>query len=239
MIKQYSLGKKGKKLSNRIAVAIDGPAAAGKSTVAKKVAHKLGYVYIDTGAMYRALTWKALQNGLDLDNEQAVHHLLMETTIKLDMKDDGQHVIVDQEDVSDAIRNQEVTNNVSFVAKHGMVREEMVKRQQQLAEKRGVVMDGRDIGTHVIPDAEVKIFMIASVEERAERRHKENLEKGFPSDLSELKEEIRKRDEIDSQREVAPLVKAEDAVEIDTTSLTIDEVVERILSVVSKMSGRE
>ncbi|MFD1018505.1 (d)CMP kinase [Thalassobacillus hwangdonensis] len=220
-------------MNKKIAVAIDGPAAAGKSTVAKKVAHQLGYVYIDTGAMYRALTWKSLESGVDLHDEDAVYQQLMQISIDLVMENDGQHVYVDERDVSREIRQQDVTTNVSFAAKHGKVREEMVKRQQQLAAERGVVMDGRDIGTHVIPDAEVKIFMIASVQERAERRHKENIEKGFPSDLSELKEEIRKRDEIDSKREIAPLVKAEDAIEIDTTSLSIDEVVDKILSAIA------
>ncbi|WP_028783053.1 (d)CMP kinase [Thalassobacillus devorans] len=219
-------------MEKQIAIAIDGPAAAGKSTVAKKVAHQLGYVYIDTGAMYRALTWCALQKGLNLEDEGSVHQLLTDCDILLKMEQDGQHVYVNDADVTQAIRTQEVTNQVSIVAKHRKVREEMVQRQQQLANKRGVVMDGRDIGTHVIPDAEVKIFMIASVEERAERRHKENLEKGFTSDLEELKNEIRRRDEIDSKREVAPLVKADDAVEIDTTSLGINEVVERIIAVV-------
>ncbi|MFG6114503.1 (d)CMP kinase [Halobacillus sp. MO56] len=219
-------------MGNQLAIAIDGPAAAGKSTVAKKVAHQLGYIYIDTGAMYRALTWCALQKGLDLEDEARIHQLLMDCDILLKMEQDGQHVYVNEEDVTQAIRTQEVTNQVSIVAKHRKVREEMVQRQQQLANKRGVVMDGRDIGTHVIPDAEVKIFMIASVEERAERRHKENLEKGFPSNLEELRDEIRRRDEIDSKREVAPLLKADDAVEIDTTSLSIDEVVEQIIAVV-------
>lgn len=221
-----------KVLEKQLAIAIDGPAAAGKSTVAKRVAHQLGYVYIDTGAMYRALTWYALKKGLNLEEQEDIHKLLQECEILLQMENDGQHVYVNGEDVTQSIRTQEVTNQVSIVAKHRKVREEMVERQQQLAAKRGVVMDGRDIGTHVIPDAEVKIFMIASVEERAERRHKENIEKGFSSDLEELKEEIRRRDEIDSQREVAPLVKADDAVEINTTSLNIDEVVGRIIEVV-------
>ncbi|MFG6118475.1 MULTISPECIES: (d)CMP kinase [Thalassobacillus] len=219
-------------MEKQLAIAIDGPAAAGKSTVAKRVAHQLGYVYIDTGAMYRALTWYALKKGLNLEEQEDIHKLLQECEILLQMENDGQHVYVNGEDVTQSIRTQEVTNQVSIVAKHRKVREEMVERQQQLAAKRGVVMDGRDIGTHVIPDAEVKIFMIASVEERAERRHKENIEKGFSSDLEELKEEIRRRDEIDSQREVAPLVKADDAVEINTTSLNIDEVVGRIIEVV-------
>ncbi|NIK28325.1 cytidylate kinase [Thalassobacillus devorans] len=216
----------------QLAIAIDGPAAAGKSTVAKRVAHQLGYVYIDTGAMYRALTWCALKKGLNLEEEENIHKLLQACEIQLQMEKEGQHVYVNGQDVTQSIRTQEVTNQVSIVAKHRKVRDVMVRRQQQLAAKRGVVMDGRDIGTHVIPDAEVKIFMIATVEERAERRHQENLEKGFSSDLEELKDEIRRRDEIDSQREVAPLVKADDAVEIDTTSLSIDEVVERIIQVV-------
>ncbi|WP_079530145.1 (d)CMP kinase [Halobacillus hunanensis] len=222
-----------------LAIAIDGPAAAGKSTVAKRVAHQLSYIYIDTGAMYRSLTLKAIRLGADLEKETELADLLKTTDIELIQKHDGQHVMMDDQDVSLDIRTNEVTSQVSIVAKHREVREEMVKRQQELVEERGVVMDGRDIGTHVIPDAEVKIFMIASVEERAERRHKENLEKGFTSDLDQLKMEIRKRDEIDSKRETAPLVKAEDAIEVDTTSLTIDEVVSQIVMIVKKKQIRE
>ncbi|SDO95109.1 (d)CMP kinase [Halobacillus aidingensis] len=219
---------------NTMTIAIDGPAAAGKSTVAKKVAEKLSFIYVDTGAMYRALTWKALKQGISLEDEDGLAQLLSQSDLNLVQSDAGQRVILDQRDVSEEIRTAEVTNQVSIVAKHKNVREEMVQRQQELVKDKGVVMDGRDIGTHVLPDAEVKIFMIASVEERAERRHKENLEKGFPSDLKQLKEEIRKRDEIDSNREIAPLVKAEDAIEIDTTSMNIDEVVEGILTIVNE-----
>lgn len=219
---------------NTMTIAIDGPAAAGKSTVAKKVAEKLSFIYVDTGAMYRALTWKALKQGISLEDEDGLARLLSQSDLNLVQSDAGQRVILDQRDVSEEIRTAEVTNQVSIVAKHKNVREEMVQRQQELVKDKGVVMDGRDIGTHVLPDAEVKIFMIASVEERAERRHKENLEKGFPSDLKQLKEEIRKRDEIDSNREIAPLVKAEDAIEIDTTSMNIDEVVEGILTIVNE-----
>ncbi|MBN9653094.1 (d)CMP kinase [Halobacillus sp. GSS1] len=218
---------------NTMTIAIDGPAAAGKSTVAKKVAEKLSFIYVDTGAMYRALTWKALKQGVSLEDEDGLAQLLSQSDLNLIQSDSGQRVILDQQDVSDEIRTAEVTNQVSIVAKHKNVREEMVQRQQELVKDKGVVMDGRDIGTHVLPDAEVKIFMIASVEERAERRHKENLEKGFSSDLQQLKEEIRKRDEIDSNREIAPLVKAEDAIEIDTTSMNIDQVVEGILNIVN------
>jgi CMP/dCMP kinase len=220
----------------KIAVAIDGPAAAGKSTVAKIVAKKLSYIYIDTGAMYRAITLKALENNVDVNDEKALVSLLETTIIKLVQSDDGQRVLLDERDVTFDIRTSEVTNNVSYVAQHPKVREDMVARQQQLADERGVVMDGRDIGTKVIPDAEVKIFLIASVEERAKRRHVENLNKGFSSDIERLKQEIEKRDLIDSEREASPLVKAVDAIEIDTTSLSIEEVADRILEEVYKIS---
>ncbi|MEN2766163.1 (d)CMP kinase [Ornithinibacillus xuwenensis] len=216
------------------AIAIDGPAAAGKSTVAKIVAHRLSYIYIDTGAMYRAITFKALEQAVDVNDEAALVTLLKSTDIELIQHDEGQRVLLDRQDVTEAIRTNDVTNNVSYVAKHPLVREDMVARQQELAEKRGVVMDGRDIGTKVIPDAEVKIFLVASVEERAMRRHTENLKKGFESNLEELKKEIEKRDLIDSKREASPLVKAEDAIEIDTTSLSIEDVAERILAEVNK-----
>ncbi len=219
-------------------IAIDGPAAAGKSTVAKRVAEKLSLIYVDTGAMYRALTWKALNNGVSLEDEYALAQLLRETDLKLVQSDNGQRVLLDGDDVSDDIRTNDVTNQVSIASKHKDVREEMVSRQQELVNQQGVVMDGRDIGTHVLPNADVKIFMIASVDERAERRHKENQSKGYDSNLEDLKEEIRRRDEIDSNREVAPLVKADDAVIVDTTSLTIEEVVEQIIEVVNDKKER-
>ncbi|MFB4166339.1 (d)CMP kinase [Virgibacillus sp. JSM 102003] len=220
-----------------IAIAIDGPAAAGKSTVAKIVAQRLTYVYIDTGAMYRGLTLKALSKQISLEDEQQLAALLADTDIDLglDQEGNGQRVMVDNEDVTRNIRTEEVTNNVSYVAKHPSIRKDMVKRQQTLAEKRGVVMDGRDIGTHVLPNAEVKIFLIASVEERAKRRYEENVRKGFSADLKRLKQEIQQRDLIDSKREAAPLTKANDAIEIDTTALTIDEVAESILYEAAKV----
>ena len=224
-------------MENKISIAIDGPAAAGKSTVAKIVAEKLSYIYIDTGAMYRALTYKAIINQLDLEDEAALLDTLLSTDIELKPSNKGQLVFLDNLDVTDLIRSAEVTNSVSYVARQPKVRQEMVKRQQAFATAGGVVMDGRDIGTHVLPNAEVKIFLLASVEERAERRHTENLEKGFPSDLEKLKEEIAKRDKIDSEREVAPLKKASDAIEIDTTSLTILDVVEKIMTLVNERIG--
>lgn len=217
-------------MTKKISIAIDGPAAAGKSTVAKIVAEKLSYIYIDTGAMYRAITFKALNEGADLQNESAIVAILEKTTINLLPGEKGQLVYLDDQDVTNEIRTASVTNSVSIVAKHPLVRREMVARQQQFAIGGGVVMDGRDIGTHVLPNAEVKIFLLASVEERALRRHSENLSKGFPSDLEKLKQEIILRDKLDSEREAAPLKKAEDAEELDTTSLSIEEVVEKILA---------
>ncbi|WP_371928682.1 (d)CMP kinase [Rossellomorea sp. KS-H15a] len=218
----------------KLRIAIDGPAAAGKSTVAKIVAGKLSYLYIDTGAMYRSLTYKALSNNVDLHDENELNQLLSETTIELEPSEMGQLVFLDGNDVTDEIRQASVTNSVSHVAVHSGVREEMVKRQQLLAKEGAVVMDGRDIGTHVIPDAEIKVFLLASVDERAQRRHEEDLSKGYPSDLEQLKEEIARRDKIDSEREVAPLKKAEDATEIDTTSLSISEVVDQIMILVER-----
>ncbi|MEH7460791.1 (d)CMP kinase [Bacillus thuringiensis] len=220
-------------MEKRISIAIDGPAAAGKSTVAKIVAKKLSYVYIDTGAMYRTVTYAALEQGIDIENEEELMGIIRDIDISFQQGENVQLVFLNGKDVSEVIRTPEVTNRVSIVAKHRLVREEMVRRQQALAEKGGVVMDGRDIGTHVMPNAEVKIFMLASVEERAERRHLENTQKGFSSNLEQLKEEIARRDKLDSEREVSPLKKAEDAIELDTTSLSIEEVVQKIMDIVS------
>jgi cytidylate kinase len=212
-----------------ISIAIDGPAGAGKSTVAKQVAEKLSFIYIDTGAMYRALTYKGLLIGADLNNGLLLEAVLRDTNIELVKTNDGQAVYLDGKDVSEEIRSREVTNNVSFVARQKEVRIEMVKRQQLLAESGGVVMDGRDIGTHVMPDAELKVFLIASVEERARRRYEEISIKGITADFEQLKSEIALRDKRDSERETAPLRKAEDAIELDTTSMSIEEVVQSIL----------
>lgn len=224
-------------MSKPISIAIDGPAAAGKSTVAKIVAEKLSYVYIDTGAMYRALTYKALKEGTDLNNETDLIHLLKGTVIELYPGEAGQKVLLDGVEVTEEIRTSEVTNQVSFASVHELVRKEMVRRQQMFAEDGGVVMDGRDIGTHVLPHAEVKVFLLASVDERAQRRHTENLKKGFASDLEQLKAEISARDKIDSEREVAPLKKADDAVVIDTTSLSINDVVGKIMELALERIG--
>lgn len=221
-------------MNKKISIAIDGPAAAGKSTVAKLVAEELSYIYIDTGAMYRALTYKALNHGIDLEHESELHKLLSETKMELVNENKRQAVYLDGIDVTEVIRSKQVTNSVSIVSRHPSVREEMVKRQQLLASDGGVVMDGRDIGTHVLPNAELKVFLNASVEERANRRHEENLQKGFPSDLQQLQEEIAQRDKLDSEREVAPLKRAENAILIDTTTLAINQVAQQILELVKE-----
>ncbi|HZW68625.1 MAG TPA: (d)CMP kinase [Pseudogracilibacillus sp.] len=222
-------------VNKHIRIAIDGPAAAGKSTVAKQLAEDLSFVYIDTGAMYRAITLHCLRNGIPLTNEEAILSLLNETTIDLQYGEKGQHVLLNNEDVTDEIRGNDVSRNVSHIAKLPSVRDEMVERQRRLAEDINIIMDGRDIGTNVIPDAEVKIFLIASVEERAQRRYDENVKKGIPSNLLELKAEIAERDKLDRERKHAPLKRADDAIAIDTTSLSIDEVVAEIMKHVKKV----
>ncbi|MFC4324154.1 (d)CMP kinase [Litchfieldia salsa] len=221
-------------MEKHISIAIDGPAAAGKSTVAKIIAKKLSYIYIDTGAMYRSLTYKAIAEEINLEDEDKLLELLLHTKIELKPVPNGQLVYLDGVNVTEEIRSNLVTNSVSIVAKHRAVREEMVSRQQQLAVNGGVVMDGRDIGTHVLPNAEIKVFLLASVEERAVRRHEENVSKGMESNLDRLKEEIALRDQLDSEREVAPLKKADDAIEIDTTSMAIPEVVDKIMNLVNE-----
>ena len=212
-----------------IQIAIDGPAAAGKSTIAKIAAEALAYTYIDTGAMYRAITYKALSHHIDIENEDAMTKLLLETTIELKPSIDGQLVYLDGENVTNAIRSNEVTSSVSVVAAHASLRKEMVKRQLAMAKTGGVVMDGRDIGTHVLIDAELKIFMSASVEERAKRRQLDNENRGISSQLDQLKKEISERDKMDSEREASPLIQAEDAVYLDTTHLTIQEAADQII----------
>lgn len=214
-------------------IAIDGPASAGKSTIAKKVAEKLGYIYLDTGAMYRTLTYAALSNGVDLQDGEALHKLLQGIRITFSTAaEEQQHVFLNDEDVTEAIRSEEVTQNVSLVSSFAEVREEMVSRQKSIARSSGVVMDGRDIGTVVLPDAEVKIFMTATAEERALRRYKENLAKGMTASLEELTEDMKRRDHLDSTRAVSPLKKADDAIVLDSTHLEIDEVVQRILGII-------
>lgn len=212
-------------------IAIDGPAGAGKSTVAQLVAKQLGFTYIDTGAMYRALTWMAMEKNVPLEREETLLELLRSITITLKQEPEGQKVFVDEQDVTAEIRHPQVTRQVSLVAKHAKVRALMVQLQQDMASKENVVMDGRDIGTHVLPHADVKIFLTASIEERAMRRYKELIEKGHQPNLEELKQEIATRDKLDSERETAPLKCAEDALVLDSTGLSIPQVVERIVQI--------
>ncbi|MEI4768410.1 (d)CMP kinase [Psychrobacillus sp. FJAT-51614] len=216
-------------MTKQIQIAIDGPAAAGKSTIAKKAAELLGYTYVDTGAMYRAITYKAIKSNIDMQDEDKLTNLLKETSIELKPSPEGQRVFLDNQEVTEEIRSKEVTASVSLVAAHAELREEMVRRQVEMGKNGSVVMDGRDIGTSVLTNAELKIFMSASVEERAKRRLSENKKRGIHSSLEELMYDIELRDKLDSEREASPLVQAEDAIFIDTTSLTIDEVSEKIM----------
>ncbi|PWG00801.1 (d)CMP kinase [Levilactobacillus bambusae] len=215
-------------------VAIDGPASAGKSTVAKQVAKRFHYVYCDTGAMYRATTLKAMSTNVPLDDDDAVSAMLEETTITFRPADPVQRVLLDGEDVTMAIRSEAVTNNVSTVSMLSNVRAELTERMREIAQAGGIVMDGRDIGTSVLPNADVKIFMVASVDERAERRFKDNAEKGIHTPLDVLKTEIETRDHKDSTRKVSPLTQAEDAVRLDTTSMSIDAVVNRVCEIIEQ-----
>lgn len=220
--------------SSNLTVAIDGPASSGKSTVAKLIAEDLGLIYVDTGAMYRTLTYQALQQNVDVQDEEALLAILKETTIRFERAEEGQLVFCNEEEVTAAIRQNDVSNAVSDVSAHPAVRQELVERQRKMADKQGVIMDGRDIGTVVLPQADVKIFLVASVDERAERRHNENVQKGIESDLELLKKEIAQRDYKDSNREVSPLKQAEDALRIDTTELTIEEVVAKIEEIIKE-----
>ncbi|BCJ85362.1 (d)CMP kinase [Effusibacillus dendaii] len=214
---------------NRMKVAIDGPAGAGKSTVAKIVAERLGLLYIDTGAMYRAVALKAIQAGIDLSDQESLTRLAADLDIRLNPDGRQLRVVVNNQDVTDQIRSQQVTESVSQIATIPGVRAQLVKIQRRIAQTQGVVMDGRDIGTQVLPNAEVKIFLTASLQERAERRMQELAAKGEPVNLEELKNSIAKRDARDSQREFSPLCKAEDAHVIDSTSLSVSQVAEQIV----------
>lgn len=213
----------------RVSVAIDGPAAAGKSTVAKLVAKKLGFTYIDTGAMYRAYTWYCMEKGVNCEDHNECIKFINEVTIEL--KPDN-IVLCNGIDVSRAIREPRINANVSYIASYKEIRLFLVDQQRKMAEKVSVVMDGRDIGTYVLPNADVKIFQIASVETRAVRRYKENMEKGIPCTLDEIREDVKKRDYIDSHRDFAPLTCAKDAITLDTSDMSIEEVVDSIIKII-------
>lgn len=214
-------------------IAIDGPAGAGKSSIAKQIATKLTCIYIDTGAMYRAVGYYCMREGIDYNEEAQVEKVVSQIQLKLSIQNEVQQIFLNEENVSTLIRNDQVAAAASKVATYKSVREALVKMQQEMAESTSLVMDGRDIGTVVLPDATLKIFLTASVEERAKRRYKEYVEKGETPCLETLRTEIRERDFQDSHRTISPLKKAEDAIELDTTYMTIDEIVEEIIGLLN------
>jgi cytidylate kinase len=223
---------------HKLNIALDGPAGAGKSTIARLVAKRLGYIYVDTGAMYRAVTWNALQEGLDPERTREIADMARRLRIELIPEEQGQQVLVNGRDVTDELRSVQVNQHVSQISQIPQVRELLVEKQKQMAAGKGVVMDGRDIGTHVLPDAEVKVFLTASVRERAERRFKEMLQSGQEISLEQLEKDISLRDKMDEQREISPLVQAKDAVLLDCTSLSIDEVVDAVMKLcTAKVNG--
>lgn len=218
-----------------VSVAIDGPSGAGKSTIAKTVAKRLGFTYIDTGAMYRTVALYALENGIDTKNKDgALETALPNITIDISYQDGNQHIFLNGEDVSEQIRTPQVSMGASDVATVPAVRLKLVELQRALARRQNVIMDGRDIGTYVLPDAEIKIFLTADVEDRARRRYEELIQKGNSVRFEDVLEDMKQRDRNDSARAFAPLRQAEDAEQIDTTGASLDESVERILSFIQK-----
>ncbi len=218
----------------KIIIAIDGPAGSGKTTTAKIVAERLGYIYIDTGAMYRAVTLECLRRGIALTDEE-ICKVMNGLTIELEPSDNGQKTILNGEDVSEAIRLPEVTAKVSPVSAVGCVREALVAMQREYGKRGGVVMDGRDIGSHVFPQAELKVFLVASIEARAKRRTAELASKGIEADWQETMAQIGERDRYDSSRQISPLLKASDAIEIDTSNITIEQQSQMIVEMAEKL----
>ena len=213
-------------------IAIDGPAGAGKRTIAKLVADKKGFIYVDTGAMYRSIALYIIENDIDSDNDDAVKAACDNIDIKIKYVDRVQHIYLNDEDVSTTIRREEVGNMASKVATKKVVREKLLNLLRELAESNDVIMDGRDIGTFVLPNAELKIYLTASVYTRAKRRFDQLVEKGETPDLGKIEEDIEKRDYQDMHRDIAPLKQAEDAILIDTSDMTIEEVVDKIISLI-------
>ena len=209
-------------------IAIDGPAGAGKSTIAKKVAKEMGFIYVDTGAMYRSLALYFIRQGIDKDDETKISEAVKDCNVTIDYVNGEQQVILNGENVTGLIRTEEVGNMASASSVFKDVRTKLVSLQQDLAKSKDVIMDGRDIGTCVLPEAQVKVFLTASVDERASRRYKELVEKGEKPDLEKIKKDIEERDYRDSHRENSPLRQAEDAVLVDSSNMTIEEVVNAI-----------
>lgn len=220
--------------THKIAVAVDGPAGAGKSSISKIVAKKLGYLYIDTGAMYRSVTWAVLHNHIDVNNQKAVEALLPELDLTMEASDDSCKVFIAGQDVTDFIRTPQVNNAVSIVASYKGVRQYLVERQRLMAEAGGVILDGRDIGSVVLPNAELKIYLTASVEARAMRRYLEVKGTVNEQTLEDIKVSVMQRDDMDKNRKESPLIQVEDAVLVDSSEMTFDETVEHILHLVQE-----
>lgn len=220
--------------THKIAVAVDGPAGAGKSSISKIVAKKLGYLYIDTGAMYRSVTWAVLHNHIDVNNQKAVEALLPELDLTMEASDDSCKVFIAGQDVTDFIRTPQVNKAVSIVASYKGVRQYLVERQRLMAEAGGVILDGRDIGSVVLPNAELKIYLTASVEARAMRRYLEVKGTVNEQPLEDIKDSVMQRDDMDKNRKESPLIQVEDAVLVDSSEMTFDETVEHILHLVQE-----
>ena len=215
-------------------IAIDGPSGAGKSTIAKIIAKNIGYIYIDTGAMYRAVGLFALRNNIRIDNQTDIIPYLDKIDITISYKDDEQQIFLNKENVSSEIRHPEVSKAASDVGTIKAVREKLVCIQRKLAENNNVIMDGRDVGTHILPDAEIKIFLTASAEKRAERRYKELIEKSVSCTFNEVLDDMIKRDKNDTEREFSPLMKASDAVLFDSSDFTLEETVGKITELIKE-----
>ena len=220
--------------THKIAVAVDGPAGAGKSSISKIVAKKLGYLYIDTGAMYRSVTWAVLHNHIDVNNQEAVEALLPELDLTMEASDDSCKLFIAGQDVTDFIRTPQVNNAVSIVASYKGVRQYLVERQRIMAKAGGVILDGRDIGSVVLPNADLKIYLTASVEARAMRRYLEVKGTSNEQMLEDIKDSVMQRDDMDKNRKESPLIQVEDAVLVDSSDMTFDETVEHILHLVQE-----
>ncbi len=220
--------------TKKIAIAIDGPAGAGKSSISKVVANELGYLYIDTGAMYRGVTWAVLDSNVDVNNQKEVEALLPSLDLTLEPTASACKVFVKGQDVTNLIRQQQINENVSTIASYKGVREYLVERQQAMAAVGGVILDGRDIGSVVLPDAELKIYLTASVDARAKRRWLEVQGTSNEQPLEDIKKNVESRDEMDKNRDESPLVCVEDAIIVDSSNMTFDETVEHILHLVQE-----
>ena len=221
-------------MDNQYSIAIDGPVGAGKSTIAKLVAKKLNIIYVDTGAMYRTVGLYVVRKGLDTKNHEHVKSVLGEVTLDVKLSNEGQTIFLNGENVTNLIRTPEISMAASNVSAVPEVREKLVDMQRELANSKSVIMDGRDIGTVVLPTAKTKIYLTASLDERATRRYKELIAKGQKVTLEEVKEDIVKRDSNDMSRAASPLKKADDAMELDSTGLTLDQVVQKVIEIVQE-----